>query len=61
MVTSSNQTIVYEWCVVRCGGKNKHHTTCVLNEIGLCAHIMLTILGSIVNTIGNGERGGKAI
>lgn len=55
---SSNQATIYEWCVDRCGSKNKRQNTCVLNEIGLRAHIMLIILDSIVNMIGDWvERG----
>lgn len=38
----SNQATIYEWCVVRCGSKNKRQNTCVLNDNGMCAHIILS-------------------
>ena len=42
------------WSVVRCGGKNVHHKDMYLKEIGLRAHHMLIILGSIMNIRGGG-------
>ena len=40
-----------EWCVVRCGCKNKCQKDICLKEIELCARSTLTMLGSIVNVI----------
>jgi hypothetical protein len=49
MVTFSNQTAIFEWCVVRCGCRTD-------TKLGMClkrrAQNMSTILGSIVNMIG---------
>ena len=52
----SNTTLIwtpmFEWYVVWCGSKNWHPKEICLNEIGLRAQNMLTILGSRVNMIG---------
>ena len=53
LVTYLNQTPILEWCLVRCGFKNRHHEDIMcLKEIGLCVQIFLTILGPTVNIIG---------
>ena len=41
-----------EWCVVRCGSKHGHHKNMCLENTGLNAQDLLTILASIVNIIG---------
>ena len=46
-----NQIPIFEWYVVRYGSKNGQQKDMFLKEIGLCAQVLLTILGSIVNTI----------
>jgi hypothetical protein len=51
-------TSTFGWYVVRCGSENWHQKHTYWEEIGLCAQTMLTIMGSIVNVIG--ERGGGA-
>ena len=38
--------------MVRCGSKNGDQKDMCLEEIGLCAQKLFTILGSIVNIIG---------
>jgi hypothetical protein len=48
-VTQINYQSILEWCVVRCGSKNRHQKR-QLKEIGLCAQNLLAILSSIVNT-----------
>ena len=45
-------TAISEWCVVGCGSKNRHQKDMCLEEIGLCAPKMFTILGPILNIIG---------
>ena len=45
-------TPIFEWSVVRCGSKNWHQKDMLLNDIGLRAHHMVTILGSIVKMVG---------
>ena len=45
-------TPIFEWYVVRCGSKNGHQTDKCF-EIGLCTQNMLTILGSMLNMIGD--------
>ena len=50
MVNFSNQTAILEWCVVKCGCKNRHQQD--MFEIGLQAQNMLTVLHSTVNIIG---------
>ena len=57
LVTHLNWAPLYEWCVVRCGATNRHHNAMSLQEIGLSAQILLTILGSIVRIIEQGEKG----
>lgn len=39
------------WFVVRCEAKNEHQNDTCLKKIETCAQILLTILGSIDNTI----------
>ena len=51
-VSYINRTSIFEWYVVRYASRNGRHKDVCLNEIGLCAHNMLTILGSIINIIG---------
>ena len=50
MVTFPNWTAIFEWCVVRCGCKTDI-------KLGMCskrcAQNMSTILGSVVNIIGD--------
>ena len=45
-------TLVFEWCVIKCGCKNIHQKDMRLKEIRLHAHRLLMILDSIVNIIG---------
>ena len=55
-VPNSNRTTmwtsIFEWEVVDCRSKNEQQKDMCLEEIGLCAQNMLTILSSIVNMIG---------
>ena len=55
-VPNSNTKIIwstiFEYYVVRCGSKNQYQKGTCLEEIGLCAQSMLTILVSIVDMIG---------
>ena len=51
-VTYLNGTPIFEWWVVRCEYKNNYQKHMCLKEVGLCAQILLAILGSIVNIIG---------
>jgi hypothetical protein len=53
-VSYIDQTSIFEWFVVRCASWNGRHKDICLKEIGLCAHNMLTIMGSIINIIGGG-------
>ena len=46
-----NQIATFVWFVVRCGLKNAHQNDICLQDIGLCAENMVTILPSIVNII----------
>ena len=50
-------TPICEWDVVRCGSKNGYQKDIMwLEEIGLCAQNLITILGSMVNiSLGEGE------
>lgn len=60
-VTRLQRTPILSGVWVRCESKNAHKKTCVLNEIGVRAHDLLTILRvlrSIVNIIEFGEMGG---
>ena len=57
-VTHLNWAPIYEWYVVRCGSTNRHHKAMSLQEIGLSAQILLTILGSIVRI---SEEGGEGL
>jgi hypothetical protein len=50
-VTFVIYTLIFQWCVVKCGSKNIHQKAMCFKEIGLRAKNMITILGSIVNTI----------
>ena len=43
--------LIFQWHVVKCGSKKKHQKTMCFKEIGLRAKNVITILGSIVNTI----------
>ena len=45
-------TLIFQWCVIRCGSRNKHQTYMCIQELGLHASHLFTILGSIVNIIG---------
>jgi hypothetical protein len=47
-----NETPTFEWWVVRFRIKNGHQKEMCSKEIGLQAQNVLTILSSIVNTIG---------
>ena len=47
-----NQTPIFEWCVIRCGSKNKYQKDVCLKESELQAQNLITILGSIVNIMG---------
>ena len=47
--TYLNLTPIFEWSVVRCESKNGHQKDTCLEEIGLRAQSMSTILSSIVN------------
>ena len=51
MVTSLDQTTIYEQCVLRCGCKNTHKKDTRLKEIELCAQNKVTIQDSIVNIL----------
>ena len=51
LVTIPNRTPLFEWYVVRCGFKNGYPNDMCSKEIGQRAQNMITILGSIVNTI----------
>jgi hypothetical protein len=53
-VTYCNQTPMFECYVVWCGSKNRYQKDMNLTEIGQCAQNMITILGSMVNSIGVG-------
>ena len=50
-VTFVIYTLIFQWYVVKCGSKNNHQKGMCFTEIGLQAKNMITILGSIVNTI----------
>ena len=53
LVLSLIQSPIFEWCVVWCGVKNGHPKGIMyLEEIGLFAQNMITILNSMVNLIG---------
>ena len=52
LVTYLYQTPIFEWCLVRCRSQYWHMKDACLKEIGLRAHVILIILGSIVNIIG---------
>lgn len=58
-ITYPNQVLVFEWCMISCGSKNRHPEEKFLQEIKLYAHICINFLGTIVNVIvvGGGERG----
>lgn len=53
-VTFLDQKPVFEWCVIRCGFKIKHHKLTCLENFGLSVVILLSILGSIANIMGGG-------
>ena len=57
--TTITWTPIFEWYVVRCGSKNGHHNIMCLQEIGLCAQNMLSILDSTTNMIEEDEGGNK--
>ena len=45
-----NNTLVFEWCVVRCGSKNGHQKGIMcFKEIGLHVQTLVTTLSSIVD------------
>ena len=48
-VTCLHWIPIFELHVVRCGSKNGHQKDLCLDEIGLCAQKMVTILGLVVN------------
>lgn len=50
-VTYHKQALIFDWSVIRCGSKNKHHNDMCLKEIGLRAQNLLTIQGLVVNII----------
>ena len=52
VVTLLNQTPILECYPARLVDLNAHKKDMCYNEIGLCAPIMSTVLGSIVNAIG---------
>ena len=41
-------TLVFKWCMVRCGSKNEDQKDACFKESGLCAQNMPTNLGLIV-------------
>ena len=43
---------IFEWCVVKCGSKNRQQKDKCLKQIGLRAHNLVTILSSVVNIVG---------
>ena len=51
-----NRTAIFEWCVVRCRFKIGLQTDMCLEEIGLHAQNISTILGSVVDIIVGGGR-----
>ena len=52
LLTYLNWTPSIEWCVVKCGFKNRHHNNMYPKVIGLHAQNMLINIGSIINIIG---------
>ena len=48
-----NQSLNFNWYVVHGGPKSKHHKDTCVKEIVLHLQISMTIVHSIVNTIGN--------
>ena len=52
LVISLNWTPIFESYVVRCGFKNTYPKDMSFQEFGLHAQIMITILSSLVNIIG---------
>jgi len=50
-ITYLNQTPTIEWYAVRYDSNNIYHIDTCLEEVGLCAQNMITILGSIVYII----------
>ena len=57
-VTYLNRTPILEWWAVRCGSKNGHKKDIMyLNEIGVHAQKLLTILGSTLIIIGGRGEG----
>lgn len=52
LVTSDNQTSIFEWYEVRCGSKNGYQKDMYLQGIGHHAQNMVTTLSSVVNMIG---------
>ena len=59
--TRFNWTPLFDWCVVRCGFKNKYQNDMCSKEVGLCVQKFYTNLGLIVNTTRGGEGGGVVI
>ena len=56
-VTFLHRTPTSEWWLVRCGSKNGHRNAITsLQEIGLRAQNLLTILGSAVKMVVGGGR-----
>jgi hypothetical protein len=56
LVTYLNRTPIFEWCAVRCGSKNGHQKDIMfLNETGVHAQKLLTILGSTLIIIRGGD------
>ena len=49
-------TPIFEWYVVWCVSKDRHHRDVCSKEIGLCAQIMISVLDSTINIIGGGGR-----
>ena len=52
LVTYHNRTPIFEWCLLRCVSKNKHHLDMHSKEIGLFVQNLLIFLGLIVNIVG---------
>jgi hypothetical protein len=53
-ITYLNRTPIIEWYLVWCGFKNGHQEDMCLEEVGLHAPNMISILGSIVKIIMGG-------
>ena len=47
-----NQTLICDWCAVRCGSRNKHYNYTFKRIWIMFSNFVLTILHSIVKAIG---------